>query len=245
MVARHDKGDEIAAAKARGSECHHNDVLQELLVHDDLLDHLSQIHDSTRSVLRLGQGKRSRQESGRLVRHGAALLILLNGATTDRCFPRLACSGNKKRLTGFNIVIASLLRFLGRGDERRRENRCRFGARAVDRGFDLEALAAQIKSYLRFLCPGLPPAWLRKPMRREGPTTKISGPQGARSRVIIAAILAFFCSSANAAQPPSEQCRAASKIEYNSAKKQYLLRNRFGFYVRNGPIWRRRYWYCQ
>ena len=90
MVARHDKGDEIAAAKAKGSECHHNDVLQQLLVHDDLLDRLSQIHDSTRSVLRHGQGKRSRQESGRLVRHGAALLfaiqaaireVLLNGAT--------------------------------------------------------------------------------------------------------------------------------------------------------------------
>jgi hypothetical protein len=81
---------------------------------------------------------------------------------SNRCFPRLACSGNKKRLTGFNIVIASLLRFLGRGDERGRENRCRFGTRAVDRGFDLDARAAQIKSYLRFFRPGLPLAWLRK-----------------------------------------------------------------------------------
>jgi hypothetical protein len=55
----------------------------------------------------------------------------------------------------------------------------------------------------------------------------------------------FSCSSADAAQPSSEQCRPASKVEYNSAKKQHLLSNRFGFYVRNGPIWRRQYWYCQ
>jgi hypothetical protein len=34
---------------------------------------------------------------------------------------------------------------------------------------------------------------------------------------LIAAMLAFFCSSANAAQPSSEQCRAVSKIEYNSS----------------------------
>jgi hypothetical protein len=66
-----------------------------------------------------------------------------------------------------------------------------------------------------------------------------------KGRTVIAAMLAFFCSSANAAQPSSEQRRAVSKIENHSAKKQYLLRNRFGIYARNGPIWRRRYWYCQ
>jgi hypothetical protein len=82
-------------------------------------------------------------------------------------------------------------------------------------------------------------------MRRERPITKMLDPQAARSLVVIAAILAFFYSSADAAQASSEQCRSTSKIEYNSAKKQQLLRNRFGFYVRNGPIWRRRYWYCQ
>jgi hypothetical protein len=67
----------------------------------------------------------------------------------------------------------------------------------------------------------------------------------ARSLTVIAAILLLLCSSAIAVQPPSEHCRAASKIEYDSAKKQFLLRNRFGAYVRTGRIWRRHYWYCQ
>ena len=67
----------------------------------------------------------------------------------------------------------------------------------------------------------------------------------ARLFAVIAAIFALLCSSVNAVQPPFEHCRAASKIEYDSAKKQYLVRNRFGFYARNGRIWRRHYWYCQ
>jgi hypothetical protein len=62
--------------------------------------------------------------------------------------------------------------------------------------------------------------------------------------LIGAVLIAFSASSANAEQPPWEGCRAASKIEYDSAKSQYLLRNRFGVYVRTGPIWRRFYWYC-
>jgi hypothetical protein len=66
-----------------------------------------------------------------------------------------------------------------------------------------------------------------------------------RVPAVIAALLMFCCPSANAVQPPSEHCRAVSKIEYDSAKKQFLLRNRFGAYVRTGRIWRRHYWYCQ
>jgi hypothetical protein len=61
----------------------------------------------------------------------------------------------------------------------------------------------------------------------------------------LAASLAFACSSANAVQPPSDHCRAASKIEYDSAKKQFLLHNRFGAYIRTGHVWHRHYWYCQ
>jgi hypothetical protein len=82
-------------------------------------------------------------------------------------------------------------------------------------------------------------------MRRERFIKRLNGLAAARTLATIAAILVFFHSSANTAQPPAEPCRAASKVEYNSAKKQHLLRNRFGFYVRNGPIWRRLYWYCQ
>lgn len=67
----------------------------------------------------------------------------------------------------------------------------------------------------------------------------------ARLFAVGAAILALVSSSANAVQPPSEHCRAATKIEYDSARKQFLLRNRFGAYVRTGRIWRRHYWYCQ
>jgi len=71
----------------------------------------------------------------------------------------------------------------------------------------------------------------------------------ARSLVVIAAvsvpIKGLFSSSANAVQPPADHCRPVSKIEYDSANKQFLSRNRFGAYVRTGRIWRRHYWYCQ
>jgi hypothetical protein len=62
---------------------------------------------------------------------------------------------------------------------------------------------------------------------------------------VMATTLALLSFAAKAVQPPSDQCRAASKIEYDTAKKQFLLRNRFGAYVRTGHIWRRHYWYCQ
>jgi hypothetical protein len=59
-------------------------------------------------------------------------------------------------------------------------------------------------------------------------------------------IMILSASSSNAApQPPNDRCRPASRLEYNSARKQYLLRNRFGTYVRTGWALRRHYWYCQ
>lgn len=63
----------------------------------------------------------------------------------------------------------------------------------------------------------------------------------------VAAVLATFPASVIRAAPqqPNDRCRAASKLEYNSARKQFLLRSRFGMYVRTGWAWRRRYWYCQ
>jgi len=57
-------------------------------------------------------------------------------------------------------------------------------------------------------------------------------------------LFALPSSSANAQQPPWGGCRAVSKIEYNSAKRQYLLHGRFGSYVRTGHFWRHYYWYC-
>jgi len=82
-------------------------------------------------------------------------------------------------------------------------------------------------------------------MRRRRPGTWVRAATVMRSFAAIVAMGTLYSSAAHALQPPSERCRAASKIEYDSAKKQYLLRNRFGFYVRNGRIWRRHYWYCQ
>jgi len=57
-------------------------------------------------------------------------------------------------------------------------------------------------------------------------------------------LVVFSVSVARAEQPPWEGCRPASKVEYDSAKANYLLRNRSGVYVQTGPIWRRSYWYC-
>jgi len=51
-------------------------------------------------------------------------------------------------------------------------------------------------------------------------------------------------SPARALQPPRGGCRFASKIEYDSAKRQYLLRTRVGEYLRTGGWWRRHYWFC-
>jgi hypothetical protein len=55
-----------------------------------------------------------------------------------------------------------------------------------------------------------------------------------------------FCSSSAIADPlpPRDGCRAASKIEYDSAKSQFLLINRHGVYLRTGHFWDRHYWHC-
>jgi hypothetical protein len=68
---------------------------------------------------------------------------------------------------------------------------------------------------------------------------------GALRGVAAATLIALSASPVNAQQPPATGCRAVSKIEYDSAKREYLLRNKFGAYVRTGHIWRRYYWYCR
>jgi hypothetical protein len=57
-------------------------------------------------------------------------------------------------------------------------------------------------------------------------------------------LIAFSSLSVNAEQPPREGCTAVDKREYNSAKREKLLRDRYGTYVRTGRLWRRYYWYC-
>jgi hypothetical protein len=55
----------------------------------------------------------------------------------------------------------------------------------------------------------------------------------------------FPWSPANAAKPPYGNCVAVTKQEYDSAKKQHMLRTRFTEYVRTGLPGRRQYWYCR
>ena len=64
---------------------------------------------------------------------------------------------------------------------------------------------------------------------------------GASTVVIGLMLIALPTSSVNAQQPPRTGCVAVSKIEYNSAKRQNLLRNRLGTYVRTGRLLRRYY----
>ena len=68
-----------------------------------------------------------------------------------------------------------------------------------------------------------------------------------KSLVIAVAITALLlaCASAIAKPlPPGEGCRPISKIEYNAAKREYLLKSRAREYIRTGPFWRRHYWHC-
>ena len=62
--------------------------------------------------------------------------------------------------------------------------------------------------------------------------------------VALATLMALSISPTRAQQPPAAGCRKASKVEYDSAKENYLLRNKFGAYVRTGNFWRTYYWYC-
>ena len=58
-------------------------------------------------------------------------------------------------------------------------------------------------------------------------------------------LFAFSCASVGAKQPPWEGCRAASKTEYESAKRDFLLQTSVGAYATTGHWWRRYYWYCR
>jgi hypothetical protein len=63
---------------------------------------------------------------------------------------------------------------------------------------------------------------------------------------VAAILVASSVGSAYAqAQPPTDRCRPASKVEYNAAKAQYLLTSQWGFYAMTRRLWRRYYWYCR
>jgi len=61
---------------------------------------------------------------------------------------------------------------------------------------------------------------------------------------VIALMRIRFPAYAKAEQPPRGGCVTVSKIEYDSAKQQYLLSGNNGTYVRAGRFLRRSYWYC-
>jgi hypothetical protein len=60
--------------------------------------------------------------------------------------------------------------------------------------------------------------------------------------VVIAASLLACASAIAKPLPPREGCRSVSKIEYNAAKREYLLRSKVRVYIRTGPFWQRHYW---
>jgi hypothetical protein len=82
-------------------------------------------------------------------------------------------------------------------------------------------------------------------MKREKLITLI---ENGACTVVIGLMLTAFSSSAssavNAEQPPPKGCAPVSKSEYDSAKKQNLLRTRFTRYVRTGRLLKHYYWYC-
>src|SRR3974390_615794 len=65
-----------------------------------------------------------------------------------------------------------------------------------------------------------------------------------RIGAIVLSLLAVSCASSEPPLPPWEGCRPASKIEYESAERDFLLQTNFGAYAVTGHWWRRYYWYC-
>ena len=79
-------------------------------------------------------------------------------------------------------------------------------------------------------------------MKREELITLIEN--GACTAVIGLMLVAFSSSTVNAEELPPKGCAPVSKSEYDSAKRQNLLRTRFTRYVRTGRLLKRYYWYC-
>ena len=63
--------------------------------------------------------------------------------------------------------------------------------------------------------------------------------------VIAVMFVALPDSSVNAVQAPRKGCVAVVKQEYDSAKRQKLLRMTYSSYATTGGLGRRAYWYCR
>jgi hypothetical protein len=64
--------------------------------------------------------------------------------------------------------------------------------------------------------------------------------------LLVGALLtAFTPLPAKGQQPPlREGCRGVSKIEYDAAKREYIVISKGGRYLQTGYFWRRHYWWC-
>ena len=102
---------------------------------------------------------------------------------------------------------------------------------------------AAISSYLKTGRLVLPTAIGRLEM---GKSRKSDWPALFFLFLLVGALLtAFTPSSVKAQQPPlREGCRAVSKLEYDTAKREYILISKGGRYVQTGHFWRRHYWWC-
>ena len=78
-----------------------------------------------------------------------------------------------------------------------------------------------------------------------GPTLGTRAKRSAAGGAIALVLSALPHASASAAKPPYAGGVAVTKQEYDSAKKQHMLRTRFTEYVRTGLPGRRQYWYCR
>ena len=45
--------------------------------------------------------------------------------------------------------------------------------------------------------------------------------------------------------PLKEGCRSVSRLEYDTAEREYVLISKGGRYVQTGHFWRRYYWWCE
>jgi hypothetical protein len=78
-----------------------------------------------------------------------------------------------------------------------------------------------------------------------GPKLGARAKRSAAGGAIVLALSALSHAPASAAKPPYGNCVAVTKQEYDSAKKQHMLRTRYTEYVRTGLPGRRQYWYCR
>ena len=64
--------------------------------------------------------------------------------------------------------------------------------------------------------------------------------------VLVGTLMTAFTPSPAKGQQPRlrEGCRSVSKLEYDTAKREYILISKGGRYIQMGHFWRRSYWWC-